>query len=271
MYARNSRTASAVKISALAAMLIVPIASCFAAERDGRAVRPPSPATRIRFQDLEIEPAPPGERYYTLIFGSQSTPLRPRYTHTWVTVVRVSDQGPGKPPQIEPLTISWMPATLDIHPMRFRVECGVNLDLQQSLENAVAHQERISMWGPFEMRTGVYRKFLIQREFMMSGRVGYQCIDSIGEAARMGNGCDCIHALTDMDSMFGRREYPLTKFGDKASENIVKVIMQRDILINPAQTHDWLMPVLGLDCYHIVRRCVNTDHVVTQQTPLAPR
>ena len=35
------------------------------------------------------DPAPAGERYYLLVFGAQTTPMVPRFTHTWVTFVRV--------------------------------------------------------------------------------------------------------------------------------------------------------------------------------------
>ena len=110
------------------------------------------------------------------------------------------------------------------------------------------------MWGPYETWRGLYRRFLVQQEFMESGQVGYQCIDSIGQAPRDGSGCDCIHAVSDMDPMFDRQQYALTYFGDAASRNIVRQIRERPILINPDQTHDWLISALGLDCYPIKRR-----------------
>lgn len=221
-------------------------------------VRPPTPASEIRFQDLDVEPPPPGERYYLLVFASQTTPVVPRKTHSWATVVRVSGCQSGESPQIEEQSISWMPATMEIHPWRFRVEPGVNLDLRQSLNNALLNRERISLWGPYELRPGAYRKFLLQREFMLSGQVGYQCVDSVGEASKKGNGCDCIHAITDLDALFDRKEYPLSKFGDAASQHIAKQIVDRGAIINPAQIHDWLIPVLGLDRYNIVRRAVTS-------------
>jgi len=110
------------------------------------------------------------------------------------------------------------------------------------------------MWGPYEVWHGGYRRFMTQRAFLESGQIGYQCIDSVGEAARLGNGCNCIHAITDMDPLFGRLEYPLGKFGQAASERIVKQIMERPVVIDPPRTHDWLIPALGLDRYTIVRR-----------------
>jgi hypothetical protein len=68
----------------------------------------------------------------------------------------------------------------------------------------------------------LYRRFLVQREFVESGRVGYQCITTVGEAAREGNGCNCIHAITDLDPHFGRTRYPLIFYGKPASMRLVR-------------------------------------------------
>jgi hypothetical protein len=219
------------------------------------ATRPPTPAARVRFEELEREPVPPNERYYCLIFGSQSHPKIPRFTHTWATDVRVTDRGPGLPPALDYQTISWYPASMVVRPWRFRVEPGVNLDLEATLHEVLRHRERVSVWGPYEIRPGIYRKFLLQKEFMESGQIGYQCVDTLGEAARAGNGCDCIHAITDADAMFARDYYPLRRFGDTASEYIVAQIVERGAVIDPEHTHDWLIPALGLDRYPIHRRC----------------
>jgi hypothetical protein len=229
--------------------LVASVAGCAA-----YAKRTPTPAAEVPFIELEREPVPPNERYYGLIFGSQSHPKVPKYTHTWATVVRVVDQGPDKPPIIEPHTISWMPATLDVRICRFSVEPGVNLDLHTTLQVMLGFRERVTMWGPYEIRPGLYRKFLLQKAFMDSGRVGYQAVDTIGEAARTGNGCDCIHAITDADSMFPRGYYPLRRFGNEASEFILQQIVERRAVIDPDRTHDWLIPALGLDQYPIRRR-----------------
>jgi hypothetical protein len=199
-------------------------------------------------------PTPPNERYYVLIFGSQSTPKVPRFVHSWGTVVKVTDQPDGAAPKIESHTISWYPSTMKVRPWRFWVEDGTNLDLHSTIDVVLRHHERVSMWGPYETWHGLYRRFLVQKQFMESGEVGYQCIDTVGEAPRDGAGCDCIHAMSDMDPIFDRRRYPLTYFGEAASRNIVRQVRERPILIHPDQTHDWLIPALGLDCYPIIRR-----------------
>jgi hypothetical protein len=117
--------------------------------------------------------------------------------------------------------------------------------------------------GPYECRPHLYYRSLVQKDFLESGQIGYQAIDVVGEAARKGNGCDCIHSVTDMDPLFNRNHYPLRRFGDIASQFLVKQVWERDILIHPEQTHDWLNEVLGLNQYPITHRCyrgkVNED------------
>jgi len=217
----------------------------------GRAVRPPSPATSVTATEMESTPAPAGERYFMIVYGSQSKPKVPKFTHTWATVVRTNGC-PGT--VLDHHTISWMPATLDIHPYRFRVEPGANLGMKESLDVRFGFKERISIWGPYEIRVGIYRKFLMQKEFLESGQVGYQCIDTIGEAARTGGGSDCYHALTDSDAKFDRGHYPLSRYGEDASESIVEQLQTRQALYEPWIAHDWLLPALGIDQYPVIRR-----------------
>jgi hypothetical protein len=216
------------------------------------AVQPPTPAKNF---DRSIAREPMcGERFFITLFASQTTPRIPRLSHSWATVLRVVDPGEGQPPIVESHTISWMPATLEIHPWRFQTEKGVNLSLHDSLNHALAQGEHVSQWGPYECRPNLYYRFLIQKQFLESGQVGYQCLDTVGEAARNGNGCDCIHAMTDMDPEFSRNRYPLIRFGDSASQFVVREIRRRDVLINPNQVHCWLNPYLGPDSYCIIHR-----------------
>ena len=231
--------------------------ACLAVAPSGCATfakKPDTPADKVKFEELDRIPVPPNEHYYLLVFGSQSDPRQAKYTHTWATAVRVVDQGPGLPPCIEPHTISWMPATLDIHPEHHEVECGVDLDLCTTINEMLKHDERISLWGPYELRAGLYRKLLIQKEFIDSGRIGYQCVDTIGEAGREGNGSNCIHALTDMDARFDRGGYPLWRFGEQASAYIVNQIVARDGFVDPCTKQDWLLSPLGIADCPIVKR-----------------
>jgi hypothetical protein len=230
------------------------------------AVRPATPAATMdatRMWEPRAE-----EKFYFIVFGSQTTPKLARFTHSWCTFVRVRERGEGQEPQLECLTMSWMPATLEIHPLRFRVEKGVNLDLHTTLQYVLTKHERISEWGPYECRPRLYIRSQLQKEFLESGEIGYQCIDDIGEAARNGNGCDCIHAMTDQDPLFPRTRYPLRRFGESASKFIVREMWRRGLLVCPEQTHDWLQEALGLDHYPIIRRCYKgkVDEKLAQET-----
>jgi hypothetical protein len=166
----------------------------------------------------------------------------------------VVDQEEGQPPHVESHTISWLPATLRIRTWRFRTEQGVNLSLHETLCDAMHKGERVSQWGPYECRPNLYFRFLVQKQFLESGRIGYQCIDTVGESARTGNGCDCIHAMTDMDPQFSRSRYPLSRFGNAATRFVVREVRRRDVLIDPDQTHDWLNGYLDLDAYADIHR-----------------
>jgi hypothetical protein len=216
------------------------------------AVQPPTPAKNLDVSGM-WEPRP-GEHFYIILFGSQSTPKISRFTHSWATVIHTTDQGKGRQPKIESHTISWMPATLKIRPWSFHVEKGSNLALHETLLWALGNRQRISQWGPYECRPRLYYRALVQKEFLESGRVGYQAIDDIGEAARTGDGCDCIHAMTDMDPLYSRNRYPLIRFGESASRFVVRELRRRDIIVNTDQTHDWLNTALGLDSYPIIHR-----------------
>ncbi len=217
-------------------------------------VRTPTPAKDYTFEQLWNPPPPTNERYYIIVFGSQSKPKLARFTHTWVSVVRVISNDGQAEPKICVDTISWMPATLRIHTLSRHTEPGVNLCLEESIRAMKAKGEQVAMWGPYELRHNVYRRFVIQKVFMDSGAVGYQCIDKSGEAGRTGDGCDCIHAITDVDPVYDRRRYPLRINGEDASLEIVQQLARRGSLVEGPKEQEWLRARLGFDCDGIVQR-----------------
>lgn len=247
------------------AILLALACGCAASGCATLANRPPTPAADIPPRQAAAIPAEPGTRYFIIVFGSQSTPKRAKYTHSWATIVKVSGCDRPATETVEEQTISWMPASLAIRPGSLHVEPGTNLPLHFTIEEMLRHDERISIWGPYEIGPGLFHRFLVQKAFLESGRVGYQCIDTVGEAARTGGGCDCIHAITDMDPLFDRNRYPLAYFGESASLNVVRQLQTRPIIICPGADHGWLLPLLGLDHYSIKRR-----HYLGRSTPYTP-
>jgi hypothetical protein len=52
----------------------------------------------------------------------------------------------------------------------------------------------------------------------------------------------------------GRREYPLSHFGESGTQHVVRQILTWSIVIDPPCTHDCLIGRFGLDRCPIVRR-----------------
>jgi hypothetical protein len=235
-------------------MVLMIAAACAVGGCATFAKKPPTPADDITPRQAAAIPAPPDERYFVIVFGSQSAPKVPKFTHSWAAVVKVTGCDKPESRKVEMHTISWMPATLNIRTASCRVEPGTNLGLHFTIEEMLRNGEHVAFWGPYEVGPGFFYRFQVQKAFMESGRVGYQCIDSFGEAARCGTGCNCFHAISDMDPLFDRNQYPLSYFGESASLNLVRQIQTRPIIICPNADHTWLLPALELDKYPIDRR-----------------
>src|SRR5262245_34843720 len=132
------------------AVLLVIACTCAASGCAAFATKPPTPADNISPQQAAAITAAQGERFFILLFSSQTCPKHPKYTHSWATVVKVTGcDGPGAP-KIEQSTISWLPATLNIRVWSLCVEPGVNLTLDFTIQEMLRTGQRVSMWGPYE-------------------------------------------------------------------------------------------------------------------------
>src|SRR5262245_50904325 len=99
------------------------------------------------------EDKPDPAHYYMAIFSSQRDPNQPRFAHTFTTFVKAMPRdGKVGDDQIETVTISWMPATLNIAILSRQAEPGTNLDLEGSIAMAQKVGARVSMWGPYQIR-----------------------------------------------------------------------------------------------------------------------
>ena len=193
-------------------------------------------------------PARGAERYYALIFGSQSSPKLLRYTHTWATFLRVV--GEGNDPrgyQVYQHTISWLPSSLVVRVWSPVPEEGVNLDLYATLDVVYRNGESVTMWGPFEMRPEIYERSLRVKAILDSGAAQYRAISTPRDLLVS----DCIHAVAAIDPVFGRGHYPLIRIGKPASRFIARQVMTRSVFDQYQTDAFWLIPRLGLDHYPI--------------------
>lgn len=165
-------------------------------------VRPPSPAALPAAGEVASR-YPPGDRLFVAVFGSDRPLPRPDRCHTWATAVRLSGGAVA-----EELSVSWMPATLDIRPGRLRVEPGVNMSHGGALAYAAGDGQRVVGWGPYEVTPELFGRLRVQADWLAAGGTMYQSLDTLGEAGRTGAGTNCIHALCDLPG-FGRCRQPL--------------------------------------------------------------
>jgi hypothetical protein len=204
---------------------------------------------------LFAAPARAGDRYYVIIFGSQSTPKLPRYTHTWATFIRAcDDDGDVSRSPLQVDTISWFAVDMEVRPFRLRAEPGRNFDLETTLHAVFATRQRVSEWGPYEITPKFYEEAMRQKARLESGQVKYKAIDpTFGPRAQYIS--NCIHAITDLDPNRGRLYYSeLRRNGEEASHFAASRLLQSEGVVNRGQDLGWIEERLGLDRYPIVDR-----------------
>ena len=188
------------------------------------------------------------DSYYVLIFGSQRTPNRAKYTHTFATFVKVTDEGPGRC-SFEAHTISWLPQTLDVRIYALLPECGANFELHDTLRFVLSEEERVSVWGPYQAEKELYDRAIEQIAWLEEGKVHYKAVDS-GYPTWLAS--NCIHAVADINREALRLRVFSPGFGEVASYAVARRLTKW--LIDPNTTHDWVLDMLDLRCYPLIRR-----------------
>jgi hypothetical protein len=192
-------------------------------------------------------PAQASDRYFVIMFGSESSPKRLQYTHTWGTYVKVSGEGPDPANyQITYHTISFLPATLKIRVFALRPEPSVNLDLYSTLDYVLGNGESVDVWAPMEVRRELYEASVHQYQRLMRGEALYQAIDPPNDDVY-----DCIHANSALDPKFGQGHYPLIRVGKPATAYIVKQLGSRGLVFDPTDDTRWILSRLGVDRYPV--------------------
>jgi hypothetical protein len=190
------------------------------------------------------------DTFYVVVFGADSKPQRPKFSHSWATFVRLpGDCGcgpPADPKPLESITISWMPCKIELTPHRPLSEPGTNLDLQASFAAAYAHCEHVGAYGPLQIDECLFCRAKQHLNELESGAIRYKTIDA---GHPFLNACNCIHALTAFESGQPRVRVGRTNFGEVASYFVTESYLPH--IIDPSQVHCWIADVLGLGLYPI--------------------
>jgi hypothetical protein len=197
---------------------------------------------------MSLNTAGAAESFFALVFGSQSHPKLPRYTHSWVTFVKAIGEGPDPNSYaLQVHSISWLPRTNVIRPRSPFPEPGVNLDLYQSIAATSSQGESIAMWGPFVIDKPSYDHSLQQALYFESGAAWYRAVSTMRTAPIY----NCITAVATIDTIFSDGPTPLLHPGKPAARYFAQQVMSRSGYNQVSQDHSWLIARLGLDCYPI--------------------
>jgi hypothetical protein len=192
------------------------------------------------------------EYYYAIFFGAQATPRRPKYTHTFATIVKATGEGRDMSKyRLEVHTCSWLPETLELYVWKLRPQRGVNLDLESTLKLMVDNREETSEWGPYQIPPESYERGLREIQRLDSGAEKYRAIDGLSRDSGVSN---CFHAISDLDRDSSRRRYPLTQAGTSVTFDIVRTMHTRGKILGPGNDHSWIDHALGLDNNPIIHR-----------------
>jgi hypothetical protein len=192
----------------------------------------------------------PAERYYMVLFGAQSNRVL-RESHTWATFVRTQTDAAGER-VISVDTISWLPATLKVRPFALRPETGANLTLDQTFDWIVAVGAKSSYWGPYEIDSERYHRFISRKEELDSGVIEYRAIGGIKRNSRISN---CGQSFARSSPIVGNRYIQPTPVpGEKGTSHLALRYLRAGALLGAPETHEDIAATIGLPNYPAVQR-----------------
>jgi hypothetical protein len=177
------------------------------------------------------------ERYYMLVFAAQDEANTIRVSHTFALFVKAADKGGP----VETHSISWMPKTLELQPMRREPLPGVNLSLKESLKWAKSVGSRVTVWGPLRIKKELYDMAVAQEKRLNTTPLGHILLDP---HFRPHTAFNCIHAVSDLDTRQPALETG-TAHGNEASEMVVDHFQQ--YVIPSQDSMDWMVKELKLN------------------------
>lgn len=179
--------------------------------------------------------------HFVVVFGAETRPPRPKYSHSWAAFVR---RPAGCPPEV--FTISWLPRAVELEPLAATPEPGTNFDLDTTFRIVLSQCEHVSAWGPYQVTPELYCLAARHKQRLESGAIEYKTIDLLYNPMRVSN---CIHALTAFNRANPHPFVGRYDFGEVASYQITDGY--RRWMCDPCREHCEVAAALGLGRYPI--------------------
>ena len=168
------------------------------------------------------------DRYFIVPFAYQNDANDPKFSHSFISVIRVfSGNGqkkytPGlrtgtyKNWGFEAYTISWLPADFPTNPnlcvfdgagsriFPEKNDCPVSpghcFNLEQTLKLAATDKLAVAMWGPYEIAKQGFDLGVRRKQLLDSGKIKYRADDRLLRQKNIA--INCFHAMAGLEELY---------------------------------------------------------------------
>jgi hypothetical protein len=168
------------------------------------------------------------DRYFIVPFAYQNRWNNPKFSHTFISVIRVLAD--GKQPSLssgfrrgryknrdfEAFTISWLPHDFDTNPHlcvfdgvgsrvvpkwnKCPISVGRSFKLEETLKLAVHDKNAVGMWGPYEIKKEAFDLAVKRKKLLDGGTIGYKADDRLSRKDRVA--INCFHAIAGLEELY---------------------------------------------------------------------
>jgi hypothetical protein len=187
--------------------------------------------------------------YFMTVYGAQRPIInRPRYAHTWATFIRLSGEGNDlRRYRAQSFTISWMPRTLDVHPLDLQPEPGINLNLRDTIDWCDKNRVEIAQLGPYQVDVDLWNLAFRRFDRLERGELMYRASDIFNRPGRKPEVCNCIYAVLDLDGRNPAFRPVTLGFGNIGSAFVARQLSCH--IIEPRRTYPCVSEMIGVRNY----------------------
>ncbi len=168
------------------------------------------------------------DRYFIIPFAYQNRWNNPKFSHTFISVIRVLADGKQpsftsglrrgryKNRNFEAFTISWLPHDFDTNPHlcvfdgvgsrvvpkwnKCPISVGRSFKLEKTLKLAVDDKNAVGMWGPYEIKKEAFDLGVKRKQLLDGGTIGYRADDRLTRKDRVA--INCFHAIAGLEELY---------------------------------------------------------------------
>ena len=168
------------------------------------------------------------DRYFIIPFAYQNRWNNPKFSHTFISVIRVLADGKQpsftsglrrgryKNRNFEAFTISWLPHDFDTNPHlcvfdgvgsrvvpkwnKCPISVGRSFKLEETLKLAVDDKNAVGMWGPYEIKKEAFDLAVKRKQLLDGGTIRYRADDRLTRKDRVA--INCFHAIAGLEELY---------------------------------------------------------------------